>query len=415
MYNLKKHKKFGLLILGFFLTNISYSQEIYTPGYVINNSHDTLYGYIYHTNLKRSPEEIRFKTIINSEPVTYKPDEISEFRTKNEFFVSGDVIRETTNETKVDKIFLQILFNGKKNLYSYTDSEGKSSYYIKDRKGFELLINGKSFQSHNHKQDGVAKKNYTEQLSLYLNECSSKRLHLRSTQYNKESLLNLFQYYNKFSPSYVFYQKQNEIRGEFGALIGASLTTLTFKHDGKDDEYEHLVHSEFTKSVRPSAGLFCDIILPWDQGKWSIYNELLLSNYNSKSDKYTYYGNSPDIYNIVNTEFGYTYLKINNLIRYKYPVGRLFVFLNGGISTGWAVTVTNKRKVESHLGTEWQIYNGHGLYESRIKEHGFILGTGIKYKKLTLELRGEQGDGMEIYVNLTSITRRYFILLGYTF
>ncbi len=69
---------------------------------------------------------------------------------------------------------------------------------------------------------------------------------------------------------------------------------------------------------------FIDVILPVTKGRWSINNELLLSSYKVKGS-YTDFKDE-DYYSNTDTEFGYSYLKINTLLRYKHPVGNVFLF-----------------------------------------------------------------------------------------
>ncbi len=109
-------------------------------------------------------------------------------------------------------------------------------------------------------------------------------------------------------------------------------------------------------------------------------------------------------------------MKINNLIRYKYPIGTLFVFVNGGLSNGFVVKETNYKKEVSKFYTQRErVFEGLALDPSRTYEQGYIIGAGLQYNRLSLEIRLDNGNGISKNNGLTSSTKSYFVLLGYRF
>jgi hypothetical protein len=121
-------------------------------------------------------------------------------------------------------------------------------------------------------------------------------------------------------------------------------------------------------------------------------------------------------YTKTTTEIGYSYLKINNLIRFKYPVGHLSIFLNGGISNGFALSETNyKKDVSKYYSSTEKVVEGTAIPETRKYEQGLILGTGVKYNKLSFEVRYEKGNGMSDYLDLSAKTKRFYFLAGFRF
>lgn len=186
-------------------------------------------------------------------------------------------------------------------------------------------------------------KKYVGQLILYLNDCPEISSKLENTSYNKSSLIKVFQYYYECTSSAISFQRKTQkLDFEFGVLAGASLTSLDFNSGG---EFPYLVNADYNSSINISAGLFFDIILPVTKGRWSINNELLFSSYKVEGS-YTDYKHA-DYYSITDTEIGYSYLKLNTLIRYKHPVGNMFLFFNGGMSNGLALSETNYKLKES--------------------------------------------------------------------
>jgi hypothetical protein len=90
----------------------------------------------------------------------------------------------------------------------------------------------------------------------------------------------------------------------------------------------------------------------------------------------------------------FQYLRLNTLIRFQPS----WFFINAGISNGYCI---------KHYSTLFA--------DVRKYEFGFVYGAGMKYKNYSLEVRLENGDGMSPYIGIYSETKRYLVLLGYSF
>jgi hypothetical protein len=413
-----KLKEFGLLVTGILISQLAFPQKNYLPGYVIKNNNDTLFGFVDYRNWEYNPDKIEFKTSLDNNPVSFSPSDIIEFKVEGEIYVSGIINTEIsprqTNKLneypqvnlKVDTTFLQTLISGDKSLYYYKNKDACENFYIKHDAGFNLLIYKRYLKQQYGKSVITENRNYLNQLTLYLNDCETIKSKLENTSYEQNSLLRLFQYYYKNSPADMSFQREMEkVHLETGVLAGVSSTSLEFPSSSID----FLGQSGFDPSINFSYGIFIDLILPRNQGKWSINNEILISGYNVKGN-YSGYDNENN-YSEMTTEIGYSYLKINNLVRYKYPIGHLFLFLNVGFSNGFSINETNYMKLTTTEG----VVEGPALDVTRKYEQAYILGTGIKYNKLSLEFRYEKGNGMSAYKYLNSLATRYYFLLGYRF
>ena len=421
-YMNNRFKKYSLLLIGILTFQLTYSQENYIPGYVIKNNADTIFGFVDYRNWEINPDRIKFKTNIENNPVSYTPMDINEFKVRDEIYVSGIVNAEVTPtqtdklefnphvKIKVETIFLQTLFQGKKSLFFYKNSVGRENFYIKQDTGFVLLLYKRYLTDREGKYYPTENKTYLGQLTFYLNDCSTIKSKLENTSYNKKSLIKLFQYYYGCSQSDIVFQKEIEkVHTEIGILAGVSLTSLEFR----SSTTPYLAHAEYNSSVNPSAGLFFDFVIPRYQGKWSIYNELLISSYKVKGS-YEEHVNE-NIYSITTTEIGYSYLNINSLVRFKYPICKGFIFLNVGISNGFSINETNYKKKESISYSSNNVVEELALDDTRKYEQSYILGTGIKYNRFSMEIRYEKGNGMSEYISLNSLTKSYYLLFGYRF
>jgi hypothetical protein len=287
---------------------------------------------------------------------------------------------------------------------------GKSQFYIRNDSAFELLIYKKYLKLDNGLYSTAENKKYIGQLSYYFRDCPDVRAKFKNVTYEKESLEKLFNFYYACTHAETKFQKKtSKMTVETGALAGISVTTISFSGGG----LKYMVDASFEPSVSFSAGLFLDIVLPRNQGKWSICNELNYTSYkvNGRYDEYE----SADNYRVTYTKLGYSYLKMKNMLRYKYPIGNKFIYMNVGPSIGVVVGETNYKRVESKFYSEERIQEGVAFEDTRKYEFGFDIGIGIKYKKYSMEIRYERGNGMSDIMQLVSRTNNLFFLLGYRF
>jgi len=417
-----------LLLLMIAASQLAFSQENYVPGYVIKNDADTLFGFVDYRNWEKNPNKITFKTQLEGNPISFTPTDITEFNAGGEIYVSAIVDTETSPiqldrltkdaqpKIRVDTTFLQTLFNGKKSLYYYKNAEERVNFYIRKNSKFDLLVH-KKYIKDIRKQDGkyiiAENRKYLGQLILYLNDCNTISSKLKSTSYDTRSLTKLFQYYYKCSQSEASFQKKLEKgRLEIGALAGASLTFLNFR----SEVFPDLTNSKYSPAADISAGIFFDFVLPRNQGKWSFNNEILFSTYKARGIYEVQTGISSS--RRVSTEIGYSYLKMNNLARFKYPIGNLFLFSNIGISNGFAISErANYQKRELIFSSTGNriVSDGVVLEDTRKHEFGLLFGIGVKYDRFSFETRCEAGNGMALYEQLRSPTTRAYFLLGYRF
>lgn len=410
------------LIFTVLIAQTSISQENYESGYLINLNGDTIHGFIDYRNWERNPDKIFFKESTDHIRSIYHPTTIQSFSVSDEIYESAIINTEENPINAYDSVpnegyyfandttFLQALIKGKKSLYFYKNKRGEDKFYIKTDTSYEYLV----YKKYLHRSDGqtgyVENKKFVGQLLIYLQDCPTIQSKLKKTEYRKKSLLNLFHAYYDCTKVEIGFQKKTEKAiAEIGITAGISLTSLMFRSEG----FDYLVNADFGLSTNFSAGLFADVILPRSQGKWSIYNELLYTTY-LVTGRYENYFHA-NRYTIYNTEIGYSYLKIINMLRFKYPIGNYFLYINAGMSNGIAVSETNVSRAESKFFDIQNVIEAPALEDTRKYEQGFIVGLGTKFKKYSLDIRYEIGNGMSQLTSLNSSTKRYYFLFGYRF
>ena len=414
-------EKIRLTIFAVFLFQISFCQENYRSGYIISNG-DTLHGFIDYRNWEGNPDKIFFKENLIDNGVGYTPLDIQGFGVSNEIYESATIktevspidINKITDENgaeldiEIVRTFLQTIVKGKKSLCFYRNKVGKNQFYIRQDSVWNLLVYKKYYKSQDGEKGIAENKKYLAQLSSYLQSCPTIHSKLENTEYSKRSMENLFLYYYDCTQSNFEFQKKSEkIVAEFGLLTGLSLTSIKF------NAIQYLENADYKLSANFSAGLFFEIVPPRNQRKWSLCNELMFSSYKIKG-LYNDYLNENQ-YTIYHTTIGLSYLKMNNMLRYKYPVGGFFAYLNVGISNGYAVSETNTLKKEFKIYSSETIGESQALNEIRKYEQGYLIGLGCKYKKCSFEIRYENGNGMSVSSLLKSTTNRVHFLLGYKF
>jgi len=411
------------LLVVFFYFQSSFSQNNYLPGYIINKKGETIKGLIDYKNWEKNPDAIFFKTNIENKRKEYSPNDIAEFMVQDEIYISAVVNIEVspihTNDLQYDSsfqykkvtTFLQAKVLGEKSLYYLNN--GKDNFYIKNDEDFMILKYKKYLRKQNDKNLIIEMENYIGQLSHYLGDCSSINSKFKNINYTRTSLEKLFLFYYDCVNSKIKYHKKTEkITVKLGLIAGLSITSLNFESESTD-AFRYLTEVNYDKSKYFTAGLFVDVILPRNHKRWSLYNELLYTTYNFK-------GQYDDIidenrYKIYNTEIGYTYLKINNMLRYTYPIKGLFIYINAGISNGLLIKEVNDVTRQSKFFTSEEVRMWDAVVDTRVYEQGLLIGSGIKLKQYSFEIRYERGNGMSELLALKSTTDRIYFMFGYRF
>jgi hypothetical protein len=415
-----KTKRILLSVILFLIFQATFSQDNYLSGFVIQLNGDTLKGFIDYRNWEKNPNKISFKEKMTDKKIDYHPLEIKEFSVSDDKYEGAVVKTElsplnvsdlTTDEDlkfKTDTIFLQTIIKGKKCLYFYHDKSGKNQFYIKNDTVFELLVYKKYISEINGMKLIEENKIYISQLKNYFNEFTPIIPNIDAVNYQKKKLIEIFHSYYNSSKSKVEYEKKTEsIKIEMGVLGGLFFSGVKF-NDSSRAGYENI---EFDPSTNISLGLSLNLLIPRTLSRWSIYNEMIFNDENSNTRSYNI--ENENIYTITQKRSKFYVLKMNNMLRFQYPVKKAFVFVNGGLSNGIGIEeITYKRTESFYYSIKNVEEQNKSTYSSKL-ELGLNYGFGIKYKKMSVELRVESSEGIFEIPKINSVASKYYLLIGY--
>lgn len=405
-----------------------FSQENYEQGYILAQNGDTLKGLIDNRNKWENPDSIKFKDSPGAGVEIYTPQTARGFFVKGDKYVSAEVRKDllhrgqpANNESTpvFAKVFLLALIEGEKNLYSYFDADHKNYFFIKTDRGYEWLefreyIALKDQDARITADEKYLKKEskYIGQLVLYFQDCPKIRNRLNTTAYETKSLTQLYSGYYKNCGSDAAYLKTHaKIKTKFGLLGGVTFTQLYFSYVDAPSGRRHTVNASYPMDIKPSGGIFCEFVLPRNNEKWSFLTELLYTSFETSGTTTSY--ETPDYYRVYTSQFDYSHIGLNGVIRFSYPVGQFNLFLNGGIRFKLQISGENSMTEVDHLYEEVVTQPAQEALETLNHEYGFLAGMGLRYKKLSLEGRYNFSLGFTNYVDFLSRINQVNVLLGF--
>lgn len=386
---------------------------------LITLNQDTIHGLIACKALRKEKHSIKFKSSASGSITDYDPLDIISFSVNQVLYYGAMVEKEVsrlakrnldTNKTFFilkDTIFFKCLFMSDKALFLDREVGKKDNFYIKTHNGYELLLYKRHLAEHNKKLVVEDDRSYIGQLATYLEQCPDLHVILPEIKYDYVHLYYLFLRYNQCTNGLIVHEKgPTRMSLEFGITAGPSLTTVEFEGTG----FDYITQVEYSPSVSVSIGTYADLIFPYKQKRSSIYNELLLTHFNVSSQHSEIIDS--ENFSTIETRFSFVHLKLNNLIRYRSSRSSLGWFANAGISNGYPISRTNCRLSSFTILGETGTRKDVALRPIRFHEVGLLIGAGINYKKVSMELRIEKSNRFTFEKPVKSTTTRIFILAG---
>ena len=412
--------KSGILLLFFFCPNLSFCQGNPLAGYVVTNTGDTLRGFIDYKNWDRNPTRVRFKNTLSNNYLTYSPSLISSFSVAGEYYVSGiteidksphrklELNQFSRRQVEVDTVFLNLVVKGNVSLFHLKDENAKDHYLIQKRDSvIEELIYHRYYKNVGSKRVIHSDLTYKSQLNNYLSDCPDIKREILEVDYRSNELVKLFERYNRCVGEIHYIKAREKLTVEAGVLAGLTSTNVDFG----GGFFPYLVRADFGYSTKPTLGLFFEVILPRDQKRWSLNNDIVFKTYQLSA----VYDNRVGV--STSTFFDFSYLKLSNMLRYQLIVGELGAFVNVGFGHSWLLKSETSRTTRYFSVDGLVLRSEYDKALNRVAsyEGTFLGGAGITKRGMRLEFRYEQGTGMSDFASLSSKTRSFSILFGLEF
>ncbi|MFC2124131.1 hypothetical protein ACFLU5_04900 [Bacteroidota bacterium] len=411
-------------ILFLFSWTWSMSAGDYRVGYIVTNEGDTIHGFIDYEDWEVNPRSVIFTLRLGPIGKTFNIEDLAAFGVMNNIYRRNIVeIDQNPYQKKnltpskelrmiTDTVFLQVLVDGEKQLYFLGDENRKKHYFIGPEEEIETLINQLYLEVKSGDSHVVSNPLYREQLIAYFQDCPSVLDVIQLVEYTTEDLINLFKFFSTCSESRIEYSlKITGAKLEWDLILG--VVSTNFNVIGDNIAYQSLVISEFSQSTNMAIGLGCNILFPMKGfSQISMNNEILFNSYLVSS-----YRRDPEVgdqYTSRYYEIGFSYLNLNMMLRYYYPIKSFNVFVNGGFSFGYALSVINFTERIQHYATT-TITVSEAIKKPNDYEYGFLLGLGGDYGKFSVELRYEKRNGIMTQADVAAITSRYYAIVGYKF
>lgn len=408
-------------LIALFLVNclikVGQGQQIYN--YIVTSGNDTIESDISLINQNYSPREII--THSGGETLVLSAKNISAFSYNGKRFISAPVLREISPDKNTilsqthellyieDTVFLEVILSGEKMLLQFRDTTGKVGYYIPDKdNGYEWLVHKKYSIIKNGSRQIRENNNYIGQLIIYLKDCDKINMIASATEYNKESLIKLYDYYYGCTRNDIEYKTKKDLVTSHISLIGGlNFTKIGFSESGK----QYLTTPIFPWSLRLTGGFGVDLAFPRILGQWSLNNELLFASYKTSAE----YREDLNIstYKITTSDIGATGLKLNTMFRGHLPVNYATVFLDIGISNTFTLSTTNSTQTITYTATGSSETFGNAVENIKKYNFGFIVGAGVTVKKFSGTIRYELGGSITNEQDIESKINNICLLVSY--
>lgn len=279
-------KKQFLFLLTALLTINSFSQISFEKGYFIDNSNQKIECFIKNIDWKNNPTDFEYKLSENSKIEKNNIESVKEFGINKiskyvRSTVNIDRSSNSTNNLEKDNnpvfneenLFLNVLVEGKSNLYIYEDGNLKRYFYNQENAIIVPLVYKKYLTSDNKLGEN---NQYKQELWNNL-KCSSIEMNdIEGLNYKKNSLIGLFTEYNKCNNSELINYEDKQKRDLFNLTIRPRLNNSSLAISNT------VLNSEGTdlgNKIGFGFGIEVEYILPFNKNKWSLSIEPTYQNF----------------------------------------------------------------------------------------------------------------------------------------
>jgi len=375
---------FNVTLLFLFITCVTgFAQVNFEKGYIINNQGEQTNCFVKNVGWRFNPIAFSYKLSENAEVQIGSLEEFKEFGVFNvmkyrRFTVDMDRSFEKLDllstsrapEFKSETLYLKVLVEGEKELYSYTESSLVRYFYNEDSNEATQLV-FKTYEVTGKYGDKYFAKNNMYQQQLFNNvNCGLKAINKFSgVLYSQKSLTKVFTNYNKCKGIDVKEYDNGANRDWFNLRARPRINFSSFLLDGPYSTYLNDIKFENQSNV--SFGVEAEFILPFNNNKWSIIIEP--SYHYFKSEKEVPYYNT-------------TVIAVINYSTIELPFGgRYRMFLNEKnnifFNAQYIFEIAGDSHINTGLGKGYKVSSGGAS----------VFGVGYEFlNKFSLEFRIQQ-------------------------
>jgi len=288
-------KKQAFLVLTIAFSLNSFAQISFEKGYFIDDDGKKTECFIENVDWKNNPTEFKYKLSENSKPEKATIETVKEFSIINfSKYVRESVkidrssndlnqLSSTRNPVFKDEIlFLEVLVEGKSNLYYYEDGNLIRFFYNRiDNQVVEQLIFKNYLKENNYRGEN----NMFRQQLLNNLKCSYlTSADIETTEYNKEDLTNFFTRYNQCdgSKGINYHEKQKRDLFNLSLRPGVNFSSLSTTNEVNSSR-----NVDFGNELGIRFGIEGEFLLPFNKNKWAIIVEVAYQQFDSEVESPT--------------------------------------------------------------------------------------------------------------------------------
>ncbi|MCG8697089.1 MAG: porin family protein [Bacteroidales bacterium] len=340
----------------------SYSQENKSkPGFIINNSLDTVHGEIKLNTLKNPNKVCTFITE-NGKVENYHPEDIVGYQ-----YIDGKGYssKEVVLDQKKSKLFLEYLVDGKADLF-YISLNGLEHYFIQNDS--DTILELKNTEKQIRKGDGtyiVEAKEYTGCLKIVMQDSPEIYGNIENSSFNFNSLVKVTKKYHKLvceEDNCIDYTKNTKVKFAYGIRVGY---LQSYKFCDYDIVMDYFQTEKPVCSNSLSYGAYAELGNVFGFGDFS---KLIIGIDYYKTSIETAHASENMFFTL---DFSNVHIPFN----YKYTYFNVN-WMSAHINAGFAINVVRGEEIK----TESRSITDHLLQHMAWGQFGVNAGTGLELK-----------------------------------
>lgn len=383
------------------ITTPLFSQIQFEKGYFITNDDQLITCEIRNSDSERNPVSFTYRLSDSGNIYQARIDSVKEYCIDGFSKFVRKTVYIDRSPMEVDKLslgpepewnreqlFLKVLVEGEKTLYSYNETNFRRFFYsngdsVKQLVYKEYALNGSRVGY------TVTKNTFRAQLVSDVHFTNSEKI-ARNIGYYKNDLVRYFRKYHEIKGDTAVYFTEKNGRDYFNLSISSGFNAISadIRNNLSDSR-----DTEFDRQFLPRIALEAEFVLPFNKNKWSIILESSFSYYKDSKD-IPGYSNEILLKTVDLSVILKHHIFLNNYLKF-YTEASVNSFLNKDFNSA---IYFNERKTLTEL--------------KNIVNLGF--GAGISYKRVNLGFRYfTPQEILGKYNFWTSKVNKYSVVLGF--